>query len=60
MMPNRITRPEARALAEEEFVRFADAVAALRPDEWAMPTDCTQALVALADDCERRMAVALD
>ena len=42
MMPNRITRPEARALAEEEFVRFADAVAALRPDEWAMPTDCTQ------------------
>ena len=42
MMPNRITRPEARALAAEEFVRFADAVAALRPHEWAMPTDCTQ------------------
>jgi uncharacterized protein (TIGR03083 family) len=38
----RIKRPEARLLAEEEFVRFADAVASLTPDEWPMPTDCTQ------------------
>ena len=41
MMPNRIKRPEARVLAEEEFVRFADLVASLTPEEWAMPTDCT-------------------
>lgn len=37
----RIRRPEARTIAEEEFVRFADAVASLSPDEWAMQTDCT-------------------
>jgi len=37
----RIKRPEARVLAEEEFVRFAEVVASLTPDEWAMPTDCT-------------------
>jgi uncharacterized protein (TIGR03083 family) len=37
----RITRPEARLLAEEEFARFADTVASLTADEWAMPTDCT-------------------
>jgi uncharacterized protein (TIGR03083 family) len=37
----RITRPEARRIAEEEFVRFADTMASLTPDEWAMPTDCT-------------------
>jgi uncharacterized protein (TIGR03083 family) len=37
----RIMRPEARVLAEEEFVRFADTAASLAPDEWAMPTDCT-------------------
>jgi uncharacterized protein (TIGR03083 family) len=42
MMAKRITRSEARGLAEEEFVRFADAVASLTPEEWAMPTDCTQ------------------
>jgi uncharacterized protein (TIGR03083 family) len=41
MNPARITRPEARLLAEEEFARFADTVASLTPDEWAMPTDCT-------------------
>jgi uncharacterized protein (TIGR03083 family) len=41
MMPNRITRPEARVLAEEEFTRFADLVASLTPQEWAAPTDCT-------------------
>jgi uncharacterized protein (TIGR03083 family) len=38
---SRIMRPEARVLAEEEFVRFADTAASLTPDEWAMPTDCT-------------------
>jgi uncharacterized protein (TIGR03083 family) len=41
MMPSRIKRSEARVLAEEEFVRFADLVASLTPDEWARPTDCT-------------------
>ncbi|MGD0310849.1 MAG: maleylpyruvate isomerase family mycothiol-dependent enzyme [Acidimicrobiales bacterium] len=40
-MPIRITRPEARMLAEEEFTRFAALVASLTPDEWAVPTDCT-------------------
>ncbi|HET6919521.1 MAG TPA: maleylpyruvate isomerase family mycothiol-dependent enzyme [Jiangellaceae bacterium] len=42
MKDNRITRPEARVLAEEEFVRFADLVESLTADEWARPTDCTQ------------------
>jgi uncharacterized protein (TIGR03083 family) len=42
MMPDRISRKEARVLAEEEFVRFADAVGSLTPDEWTMPTDCTR------------------
>src|SRR5438105_11340361 len=41
MMPNRIKRPEARVLAEEEFVRFADLIASLTPNEWTRPTDCT-------------------
>ena len=41
MMPNRIKRPDARVLAEEEFVRFANLVASLTPDEWARPTDCS-------------------
>jgi uncharacterized protein (TIGR03083 family) len=40
MMPNRIERPEARVLAEEEFVRFAAAVGACADDDWALPTDC--------------------
>jgi uncharacterized protein (TIGR03083 family) len=40
MTPDRIGRPEARRLAEEEFQRFADLTAALTPDEWALPTDC--------------------
>jgi uncharacterized protein (TIGR03083 family) len=40
MMSNRITRPAARVLAEEEFTRFADLVASLTPEEWATPTDC--------------------
>jgi uncharacterized protein (TIGR03083 family) len=37
----RIARPEARVLAEEEFVRFADLVSSLTPAEWQAPTDCT-------------------
>jgi uncharacterized protein (TIGR03083 family) len=41
MIPDRITRPEARALAEEEFRRFAALMRSLSPDEWARPTDCT-------------------
>jgi len=41
MMANRITRPDARVLAEEEFRRFADLVASLTSEEWTMPTDCT-------------------
>lgn len=41
MLADRITRPEARVLAEEEFIRFADLVGSLTPDEWATPTDCT-------------------
>jgi uncharacterized protein (TIGR03083 family) len=41
MTTGRIQRPEAKALAGEEFVRFHAAVASLTPDEWAMPTDCT-------------------
>ncbi len=41
MESDRITRPEAKVLAEEEFVRFADLIACLTPEEWAVPTDCT-------------------
>jgi uncharacterized protein (TIGR03083 family) len=41
MKAGRIDRRAARQLADEEFVRFADTVASLSPDEWAMPTDCT-------------------
>ena len=41
MMANRITRSEARVLAEEEFTRFSDLVASLTPVQWAAPTDCT-------------------
>jgi uncharacterized protein (TIGR03083 family) len=41
MTPTRIQRPEARTLAEEEFRRFADLMASLSEDEWALPTDCT-------------------
>lgn len=35
MSTDRIDRPEARRLAEEEFERFAELTAALTPDEWA-------------------------
>jgi uncharacterized protein (TIGR03083 family) len=41
MIPDRITRPEARVLAEEEFRRFAALMGSLSDDEWALPTDCT-------------------
>jgi uncharacterized protein (TIGR03083 family) len=37
----RITRDEARRLAEEEFVRFAHTAGSLTAEEWAMATDCT-------------------
>src|SRR5260221_10662372 len=37
----RIKRPEARVLAEGEFVEMAQTVASLSPEEWAMPSDCT-------------------
>jgi uncharacterized protein (TIGR03083 family) len=37
----RITRPEARVLADEEFVHFAETASSLTPDEWVMATDCT-------------------
>lgn len=41
MKADRISRPEARVLAEEEFRRFADLAASLTPEERATPTDCT-------------------
>ena len=41
MTTDRITRPEARVLAELEFVRFAELVASLTPEDWQTPTDCT-------------------
>jgi uncharacterized protein (TIGR03083 family) len=41
MNTDRIGRPEARELAEREFVRFAEVAASLTPEEWQTPTDCT-------------------
>jgi uncharacterized protein (TIGR03083 family) len=41
MNTDRITRPEARTLAEQEFVRFAELADSLTPEEWRTPTDCT-------------------
>jgi uncharacterized protein (TIGR03083 family) len=41
MTSDRIRRPEARVLAEEEFRRFADLMASLSADEWTRPTECT-------------------
>jgi uncharacterized protein (TIGR03083 family) len=41
MTTDRIRRPEARVLAEEEFTRFAALVASLSDDDWSQPTDCT-------------------
>jgi uncharacterized protein (TIGR03083 family) len=37
----RIERPEARVLAEEEFRRFAALAASFNDDDWTRPTDCT-------------------
>jgi uncharacterized protein (TIGR03083 family) len=34
-------RSEAAELGRVEYIRFADALAALTPDEWAAETDCT-------------------
>jgi hypothetical protein len=36
-LPIRINRAEARALAEEEFRRFADLAATLKDDDWVIP-----------------------
>ena len=35
-----ISRAEAPALAEEEYRRWADALATLAADDWSRPTDC--------------------
>jgi uncharacterized protein (TIGR03083 family) len=40
MNAERIQRPEARVLAEEEFRRFAAMTSSLNNDEWTLPTDC--------------------
>ncbi|MET0903707.1 MAG: maleylpyruvate isomerase family mycothiol-dependent enzyme [Acidimicrobiales bacterium] len=40
MTTDRITRTEARVLAEQEFERFAELVASLTAAEWETPTDC--------------------
>ena len=39
--PVRISRAEAKRLAETEFERFATLAASLTPAEWTTPTDCT-------------------
>ncbi len=36
-----ISRPLSMRLAAAEYARMADAIAALRPDDWARPTACT-------------------
>ena len=41
MSQQRIQRPEAKVIAEEEFRRFAELTASLSDDEWNLPTDCT-------------------
>src|SRR3954452_15065506 len=41
MIAERITRPEAKVLAEEEFRRLAALIGALSADEWTRDTDCT-------------------
>jgi uncharacterized protein (TIGR03083 family) len=41
MTTQRIQRPEARVIAEEEFRRFAALTATLTADDWTRPTDCT-------------------
>jgi uncharacterized protein (TIGR03083 family) len=41
MNTQRIQRPEAKVIAEEEFRRFAALTASLTDEEWRLPTDCT-------------------
>jgi uncharacterized protein (TIGR03083 family) len=41
-LPARITRAEARPLAEEEFRRFAEVTATLSDEDWAHSTDCAR------------------
>jgi len=41
LIAERIQRPEARVIAEEEFRRFAALVASFDDDDWGKPTDCT-------------------
>ena len=40
-LPERISRTEARVLADEEFRRFADLMASLSDDDFSQPTECT-------------------
>jgi uncharacterized protein (TIGR03083 family) len=42
MIANRIERAEAKAIAEDEFTRFAALMASLSDEEWTRPTDCTE------------------
>jgi uncharacterized protein (TIGR03083 family) len=39
---NRIRRPEARVIAENEFTRFADLMRSLTAEEWSAQTECTE------------------
>ena len=41
MIADRIRRPEAKILAEEEFRRFAALAGSFTEPEWKLPTDCT-------------------
>jgi uncharacterized protein (TIGR03083 family) len=41
MTTDRISRREARRLAEEEFARFARLAGSLGEADWSQPTDCT-------------------
>lgn len=40
MIPDRIRRPEAKVLAEEELRRFAALAGSFTEPEWKLPTDC--------------------
>jgi len=37
-----VGRAEAARLARDEYARFLDLLRALRPEDWALPTDCTR------------------
>jgi uncharacterized protein (TIGR03083 family) len=41
-LPPRISRPEARVLAGDEFTHFSDLVASLDDGDWTLPTECTR------------------